>query len=323
MPRNLKKEDSDDTLYNASKESIVSLNNDEKDTFFLGKSLYVPILVVLDGESVGQRFILNKSETIIGRRENNEICFFDNLISRNHSKITIALTKEGSVEFSAVIEDLESMNGTYVNGVKIQGPYVLKDGDKITIGSFHLGYFIKLRDEINLDDHLLALAQKDFLTSLYNRAYFIPTLEFEFKRFKRYKHPLSLIIFDIDFFKKVNDTYGHNAGDYVLKEIANLLRQAVRSCDLAVRYGGEEFAVLLIRTPIEEAIIIAERIRTVIKKHPFKFEDKAFSITSSFGVAHASNKLQSAQELLAKADEALYTAKNSGRDNVQMWKDTK
>lgn len=321
MDEQIKKEDSEDTIFHIPETVNVHKEHHAGEEAFLGKSPYVPIIVILEGANMGKRFILDKSETIIGRRENAEIFLFDNLVSRRHSKITINPTDTVEEQFTAVIEDLDSMNGTYVNSVKINGPCVLKDGDKIQIGTFVLCFFAKLREELDLEDHLLKLAQKDFLTGLYNRAYFTPILEFEFKRFKRYKNPLSLIMFDIDFFKNVNDTYGHDMGDFVLQGIAAILKSVVRGSDLAVRYGGEEFAILLMGTSLEDASVIAERIRQVIRKHIFKCGEIEIQITASFGLACCNEHYTSPQDLIIKSDQALYAAKKSGRDNVKICRD--
>lgn len=321
MSEEIKKENSDDTIFNVPMDKLDSAaDKKEQIADFLGNSQYVPIFVIMEGETMGQRYILNKRESIVGRRENCEIYILDSLVSRKHSKITITPSDSEDVGFTAVIEDLESMNGTYVNGAKLQGPHLLKDGDKVLIGSVLFCYLTKLREELELENHLLQLAQKDFLTGLFNRAYFSTAIEFEFKRYKRYKNSMSLIIFDLDHFKNINDTYGHDAGDFVLKEIAIILKSIIRSSDLAVRYGGEEFAVLLINTPIEEALTIANRIHAAIKRHLFRYEKIEFNLTASFGLAQLNDDCETVQEVVIKADQALYLAKNSGRDNVQIYK---
>lgn len=157
----------------------------------------------------------------------------------------------------------------------------------------------------------------DPLTGLYNRRHFEDNLEREFLRAKRYGNDLSFAIIDVDYFKKVNDNFGHSFGDYVLKEIAYLLNQTFRKTDLVFRYGGEEFAVIITETSKEKAIIPLERLRQNIANYPFDFENRKINITVSIGVADVSEEVEDAQKLFEDADKALYVAKNNGRNRVQ------
>ncbi len=164
--------------------------------------------------------------------------------------------------------------------------------------------------------HTKHLSVTDALTGLYNRRNLDVHLEREFLRAKRYKNDLSIAVIDIDFFKKVNDTYGHLCGDYVLKEVAYLIMETFRKTDLVFRYGGEEFVALLTETPIENALIPLERLRSRIENYPFKYNDTPIKITISIGVNSCNDNIENASQFLDMADKALYSAKQSGRNRV-------
>ena len=156
----------------------------------------------------------------------------------------------------------------------------------------------------------------DPLTGLYNRRYLENILEREFLRAKRYQNELSIAIFDIDFFKKFNDTYGHSCGDYVLKEAAYLMLNNFRQTDFVFRYGGEEFAVILTETSGENSLIPLERLRKTIEDYSFKFGGEILNVTISIGVS-SNTDFKTPQEMFDDADRALYNAKNSGRNMVK------
>lgn len=161
------------------------------------------------------------------------------------------------------------------------------------------------------------LSVTDGLTGLYNRRHFECNFEREFLRSERYNGKLSLAMIDIDFFKKINDTYGHGCGDYVLKEIAYLALQTFRKTDMVFRYGGEEFAVILTETDINKAIIPCERLRKNVEEYPFVYGGEAFKVTISVGVCEKDESITSPFELFERTDKALYRAKNSGRNTVK------
>lgn len=171
---------------------------------------------------------------------------------------------------------------------------------------------------------LEAMAITDGLTNLYNHRHFYQRIEGEWERAKRYKKTFSLIILDIDFFKKFNDTYGHKAGDAALASVANVLRNSTRTVDVVARYGGEEFAVLLPETSNENAMVIAERIRRNIKAQPFEIDSRKpmVSVSVSAGVASFPDHADHYGELIEAADQALYRAKNAGKDQVCLFTKT-
>lgn len=163
------------------------------------------------------------------------------------------------------------------------------------------------------------LSVTDGLTGLYNRRHFEYNLEREFLRVMRYKSDLSLAIIDIDFFKKVNDTYGHQYGDYALKEISEILSASFRKTDMIYRYGGEEMAVILTETTIENSLVPIERLREKISQHKFCYNDIETNITVSVGLSTNFETIETEKELVESADKALYKAKQDGRNRVVIY----
>ncbi len=160
------------------------------------------------------------------------------------------------------------------------------------------------------------LSITDALTNLYNRRYFETAFAREFARAKRYNSDLSLVIVDIDWFKKINDTYGHSCGDFVLKELSWLMAENFRQTDIIFRYGGEEFVILLTETPSETAGIPIERLRKIVEENKFRYKGYDIDVTISAGIS--SNKdVNDSCEMFDKADKALYTAKEEGRNRVR------
>jgi len=162
------------------------------------------------------------------------------------------------------------------------------------------------------------LSITDGLTKLHNHRYFQDELAKAFDESHRYERPLSLAMIDIDFFKKVNDTYGHAVGDEVLKAVARLYGDSVRSTDLVARYGGEEFAVMMPETVLEDALTFAEKIRSLVESAPIDTQAGPVPVTVSLGVAsYPFTHVASSKELIVAADKALYRAKRNGRNQVQ------
>ncbi len=180
----------------------------------------------------------------------------------------------------------------------------------------------RLRSDVKRAQAKMAeMSTVDELTRLHNRRYFIEALEGEFERAIRYDAEIALVVLDLDYFKKVNDTYGHPTGDMVLTGVGKILNNHVRRSDIACRYGGEEFAVILPNLSKENIFPAYERFREMVSKQLFKYESAQIHITVSIGIAF-SNDAESAKELLAHADQALYQAKESGRNRIVAYKTT-
>ena len=158
----------------------------------------------------------------------------------------------------------------------------------------------------------------DPLTGLFNRRHFESNLDREYSRAKRYKNELSFAIIDIDFFKKINDTYGHSCGDYVLKEVAYIISNTFRISDMVFRYGGEEFVVILTETPLENSIIPLERLRKAVEDSKFVFNKQEIKVTVSVGASSINEDVTNAWEMFDLADKALYFAKENGRNQVKL-----
>jgi diguanylate cyclase (GGDEF)-like protein len=176
----------------------------------------------------------------------------------------------------------------------------------------------RMHDQINTArDRLAALAIQDELTGLYNYRYLQTRLAEEFKRAERYREPLSCLMIDVDYFKRVNDRHGHDAGDEALREVSVRLLKAVREVDVVARYGGEEFLLMLPSTNFSGALSVAERIWSAVGKEPFVLGSAREHITVSLGVAvYPSHEIKSKDQLLKAADKALYQAKHAGRDRI-------
>ena len=267
-------------------------------------------LVVLAGASVGEMYKVEGDKTVIGRGQKAQVRLLDDGISREHAQVVV----EGNRIF---LEDLGSTNGTFCNGLKVDRRE-LCDGDKILVGSTTI---LKFTYHDNLDEifqkQMYESALRDGLTKAFNKKYFTDRLESELTFAIRHQSPLVLVMFDIDHFKKVNDTHGHQAGDLVLSELSTLLTGALRAEDVFARYGGEEFAVICRGTDLTQASIVGERMRKAVETHRFTFEGTPIPVTISVGIAGLPDPaVKDATDLVARADKALYQSKHGGRNRV-------
>src|SRR5215471_16437925 len=265
-------------------------------------------LVVIYGMELGKKYNLDSSSIILGRSSKSDIQIDQESVSRNHAKIL----NNGK---SILIRDLGSTNGTYVND-ELVDEHVLRDGDLVKIGRTIFKFLSGGNIENAYHEEIYRLTTIDGLTQIYNKRYFLETLEREIARSHRYRRSLSLVMFDIDHFKKVNDGFGHLAGDYVLKHLAQTVRSKIRREDCFARYGGEEFAIVLPEIDGANAVPFAEKIRQIVEKTEFKFENTRIPVTISMGVAAIDAELTEAAALIKRADERLYEAKASGRNRV-------
>lgn len=169
------------------------------------------------------------------------------------------------------------------------------------------------------NDNLRELVFRDELTGLYNHRYFQEVIESELQKSVRYKHPLSLLLIDIDYFKRVNDTFGHLMGDRVLREISQIMLKLVRQIDIVARYGGEEFAIIMPETGMVGGKVLAQRVRRGIEQHQTKYNNQSIAVTVSIGLVSTdmANVETTRQALIAQSDRALYKAKLSGRNRIE------
>ncbi|MBI4854202.1 MAG: diguanylate cyclase [Acidobacteria bacterium] len=269
---------------------------------------------VIEGADFGRVFLLEKPEMVLGRSDEADIQLDDEKVSRKHLKLYMIKNHKG--EARAKVADLSSKNGIFVNGVRAY-EQELRSGDKIKVGDTILKFEIKDRLDVSYHDKLYQQATRDPLTALSNRNYFRNELRKFVSLAVRYNRALSIIMLDIDFFKKINDTYGHDVGDNVLKGVSEVLMRHVRNHDVAARFGGEEFVMLLPETNLGGAVVVAERIRTAVENVNFESLGCRRQVTISIGVAeYEGDTTSDGEDILKRADEALYRAKTSGRNRV-------
>jgi two-component system cell cycle response regulator len=277
-----------------------------------GESRDRAYLIVLAGSAVGEMYKIEGDRTIIGRSGKAQVRLIDDGISREHAEILI----EGG---QVVLHDLGSTNGTFCNGIKVdRRPLV--DGDKILVGSTTI---LKFTYHDNLDEvfqrQMYESSLRDGLTKAFNKKYFTDRLESEFTFAVRHGASLALVLFDIDHFKKVNDTYGHAAGDLVLTELSALLMLSLRTEDVFARCGGEEFGVIGRGSDRAQGQVIAERMRRAVEARQFVYEGKVIPVTISLGVAALPDAgIKDSAALTVAADQALYRSKQGGRNRVSV-----
>jgi two-component system cell cycle response regulator len=269
-------------------------------------------LVQIYGPMLGKKFVLEKEETNIGRGENCEIVLELDNVSRRHCSL---LLKSDGV----FLRDNGSTNGTYLNNVEVRGETPLRSGDLIKVGGaiFKFLFGGELGSiEAQYHEEIYRLTIIDGLTQVHNKRYLLEFLDREMARCLRHGRALSLVLFDIDLFKRINDTYGHLAGDYVLRELAAALKSRIRKEECFARYGGEEFALVLPETGHENTVFLADKLRKIVEQHEFVFEGKRIGVTFSAGVADLSQSHDSALAFIKAADARLYEAKHRGRNQV-------
>jgi diguanylate cyclase (GGDEF)-like protein len=268
-----------------------------------------PSLIVIHGVDLGKKFDLVHEQTLVGRGETTHIRINEENVSRLHALIL----KKGT---EVILEDQNSTNGTFVNTRKVKSK-PLGDGDLVLIGNTILKFMSESSMEHQYHEEIYRLATQDGLTQIANKNFFLDRLSEEFSRSKRYDRELSLLMFDFDHFKAVNDTYGHLAGDEILKKAAGLIQKNMRKEDVVGRYGGEEFAVILPETPKKNAVFLAEKLRKLIEGTTFTHGTFKIPVTISIGVATIAKEIRSPEQFLEAADKALYQAKSEGRNCVR------
>lgn len=251
------------------------------------------------------RVDLQSGETVFGREDSADITLEDRSVSRKHAVIE-------RLSSLYVINDLGSTNGTYVNGKRVDSQ-PLQCGDRVRLGD-QIFKFLEV-DGVEAQYHALMHdnVSRDGLTGAFNKRYFTDALERRVTASARNQCPVGLILIDIDFFKLVNDTHGHLAGDDVLKELVRRLTETLSAEEVVARYGGEEFAIL-VHDP-QSAAAVAERCRTITDSTPFETTAGKLNISMSAGVAVRRGEL-TPSDLVAAADAKLYEAKRGGRNQV-------
>jgi diguanylate cyclase (GGDEF)-like protein len=262
------------------------------------------------GPDIGRRIPLVNTQYIVGRDSEAGLVVSRSSVSRQHARLYM---DEAGAWW---VQDLNSTNGTFVNEVRIKSQQ-LTDADQVRFGDAIYKFLYGANIESAYHEAIHNMAIQDGMTGIHNKRYFMEFLEREIAVCHRHGHPLTLVMFDVDHFKKVNDTHGHLAGDAVLKDLAGRIRPRIRREDLFARYGGEEFACVLPSTALAGGIVFAEHLRTIIEERPCLFDGNAIGFTISLGCTtlHRETGVDPTA-LIKRADENLYAAKRGGRNRV-------
>jgi two-component system, cell cycle response regulator len=270
------------------------------------------VLTIIKGNDAGALIELSEPSYVLGRARCVDIRIDCNNVSRLHAR----LTRRGD-RFS--IEDLGSRNGTWVEGTRLFGPITLTEGQRITIGDTVLRLAQLGDSELASARAISDAARKDPLTGCFNRGYFDQRLRAEVARAQRHGRSTALVLLDLDHFKRINDKYGHAAGDAVLQAVGQTLRDATRVEDLVARYGGEEFGLIIPGATLLGAALLAQRVRIAIAQLSVEVGQNVLHPSASLGVAAIEHgEAGSGKALLQAADDALYAAKRSGRNRVNI-----
>lgn len=272
-----------------------------------------PVLVVLLGPTAyqGKQFALQDG-FVIGRAAESQIHIDDRSLSRSHARLDV----RGS---DVTVVDMGSTNKTVVNGQVLapMAPCALKNNDQIKAGNVIFKFLERGSIEALTNQQLFEKANRDALTGAFSKGALLERAPEAMKRSATQNEVLSVIVFDIDHFKKINDGHGHPGGDHVLKELGKLVGGSlIRGSDFFARYGGEEFVLILAGTPTKTAIEVAERVRTTVQGFDFTFDGKKIPVTVSLGVATRLATETEWEQLFDRADKALYQSKQGGRNRV-------
>ena len=266
--------------------------------------IYAPV-----ASDLGRRHVLDQEVITIGRDRENDIVLDSDSVSRRHARVE---HREGRI----YLTDLDSTNGTYVNDDNEPvRDCQLRRGDQVKIGDTIFKYLSGSDVEAQYHETIFNMTITDGLTDVGNKKRLDQLVHKEIPRAVRHNRELSLLMVDIDHFKDVNDTYGHLAGDSVLRDLAGILQKRLRPDDELGRYGGEEFAAVLPETSLLGAVKIAEDLRSLVEQHRFIVEGEQIRVTVSIGAA-ALKPGMDAKGFFRAADEMLYKAKNTGRNRV-------
>ena len=262
------------------------------------------------GPGLGKRTPVAAVAVVIGR---DAACTLSNThgsVSRRHARL------ERRPDGTYQATDLDSTNGTFVNNTRVRTGTV-KDGDYLRVGECLYRFLAGGNIEAEYHEEIHRLSIMDPLTGVHNRRSLNEFLDREVERARRHGRPLSVVLFDIDHFKRINDQYGHTAGDFTLRDVAARVKGLTRQDELLARYGGEEFALVLPETGLDRALVTAERVRRAIAAAPYEYEGRTFLVTVSGGVGVLPpGGTTTALDVLRRADDCLYEAKRAGRNRV-------
>jgi len=270
-------------------------------------------LVVLHAglqSEIGRRYVIENAALSIGRGRDNDIVLVSDAVSRRHTRLELRSNE-------VFVIDLQSTNGTYINDDgRITGERRLNRGDLLKVGDTIFKYLSGVDVEAQYHDMIFRMAVTDGLTSLSNRQQLDKLLTEEIQRCERNPRALSVLLLDIDYFKKINDEYGHLAGDSVLRGMASALSKRMRPSDRLGRYGGEEFCAILPDTSLAGAASFADGLRALAESCVFAADEQQIKVTISIGVAEWQQGMQ-IMDMYRVADEKLYAAKRNGRNRVE------
>ena len=270
----------------------------------------VVLIHAQDRTHLGKKWTLDSEEALtIGRDTGATIVIDASSVSRSHARV-----EPRGRDYALV--DLKSTNGTFLNDRLVSGERILRDGDRFKVGPAIFKFFAGGDVEVQYHEEIYSLMVTDALTQASTKRFFLETLEREILRAQRHGRPLSLVMLDIDHFKKINDTHGHLAGDDVLRDLGATIRALVRGDECFARYGGEEFALVLPEATREDAAAVAEKLRTLVESHRFAFDGAIIPVTISLGVAEVGENVKTPQQLIKAADDKLYSSKRAGRNRV-------
>ncbi|MGI5863626.1 MAG: diguanylate cyclase [Myxococcales bacterium] len=266
-------------------------------------------LVQIYGPDIGKRYPIEGKELTVGRDFGNSIVVDLDNVSRRHCRFS---NRDGKV----FLADLGSTNGTYLNDEEVVQETVLRSGDLVKVGGAIFKFLYGGNIEALYYEEIYRMTIVDGLTQISNKRYFLEFLEREMARCHRYGRALSLLMFDIDHFKKINDEHGHLAGDHILRELAAVIKSRVRREECFARYGGEEFAIVLPESGPDKSRVFAEKLVRIVADHTFTFEGRRIPVTISVGVADMAPDLTEPSSFIKAADTQLYRAKREGRNRV-------
>ena len=269
-------------------------------------------LVCLTGPEIARPVSLDRGDVVLGRAPGRDVTLTATGVSRQHC----AVRRRGT---GAVLEDLGSTNGTGLNERTLRGceAQELKSGDLIRVGEAALKYLEGRDVEVQYHEAIFRLIGVDALSELRNRRFILEQLDREIARAGRHERPLAVVLLDVDHFKRLNDGFGHLAGDRVLRHLGDLLARATRREDCVGRLGGDEFLVLLPETHLGGAQLFANRLCARVAGTPFVHDNTRLPVTISAGVSAWQPSIADSSALLDAADRALYAAKRAGRSRAE------